>query len=180
MTGLTLLITRRTDPYLLESTRRHYSKPDGFVGRTIAYGVFYDWKYYGHIVAGSATRFLPGRNEVLGDDLNLIVNNTFFHIEKQDGAYPCRNFGQKVLRCWREQVLDDWKKKYGDDVVGFESLIELPRAGEVYRRDGWTLVGQTKGMTCKRVAGKGTDSWTGRRVWDEVNLRPKHVFVRSA
>jgi hypothetical protein len=67
--------------------------------------------------------------------------------------------------------------KYGDVPIGFESLVELPRSGEVYKRDGWTEVGVTKGQTCKRIAGKGTDSWTGRRVWDTKNLRPKRIFV---
>jgi hypothetical protein len=178
--GLTLLVTRRTDPYLLGSLRRHYSQPDGFVGRSICYAVFFDWVYYGHIVGGSATRFLPNRNEFLGtSDLDLIVNNCFFHIEKYNGKYPCRNFGQKVLARWRQSVQEDWKRKYGDILVGFESLVEIPRTGEVYRRDGWSLIGQTKGFTCKRIAGKSSDDWTGKRVWNTTDLRPKHVFARS-
>jgi len=45
-------------------------------------------------------------------------------------------------------------------------------------RDGWEMVGQTKGFTCKRVAGIGTDSWGGKRVWDTENLRPKLVFIK--
>lgn len=73
----------------------------------------------------------------------------------------------------------DWKEKYGDEIIGFESLIEIPRTGECYRRDGWEMIGQTKGFTCKRTAGKGTDSWGGKRVWDKENLRPKLVFVRK-
>src|ERR1017187_1404662 len=146
MNGLTLIITRTSDPYLRASLHRHYSQPDGFVGRSICYGVFYDWLYYGHIVAGSATKHLPNRCEFLGtDDLNLIANNTFFHIEK---PYPCRNFAQKVVRRWREQTFTDWRKKYGDELVGFESLVEPPRNGDVYRRDRWTLIGRTKGFTC--------------------------------
>src|ERR1017187_6996475 len=182
MNGLTLITTRRTDPYLLGSLRRHYSQPDGFVGRSICYAVFFNWQYYGHIIGGSATRFLPGRNEFLElgvDDLNLVVNNSFFHIEKADGRYPLRNFAQKVLAEWRSRVQEDWKRKNGNNLVGFESLVELPRSGEVYRRDGWELVGQTKGFTCKRVAGKGSDSWSGKRVWNTVDLRPKHVFVKK-
>lgn len=179
MTGLTLITTRRTDPYLLASLCRHYSQPDGFVGRSICYAIFFDWVYYGHIVGGSATRFLPNRDGFMGTvELERIVNNTFFHIEKHDGAYPCRNFGQKVLARWREQVQQDWLRKYGDRLVGFESLVELPRTGEIYRRDGWTLIGQTKGFTCKRVAGKSSDSWSGKRVWNTTDLRPKSVFAR--
>jgi hypothetical protein len=43
----------------------------------------------------------------------------------------------------------------------------------------WTCVGMTKGYTCKRIGGQGTDSWTGQRIWDTKNLRPKLVFVRE-
>jgi len=179
MDGLNLIVTKRTDPYLLGSLRRHYSQPDGFVGRNICYAVIFDWIYYGHIVGGSATKHLPARNEFFGtEDLNSIVNNGFFHIEKHNGTYPARNFAQKVLKRWREQIREDWLRKYGDSIVGFESLVELPRTGEVYRRDGWALIGETKGFTCKRVAGKGSDTWTGKRVWNTTDLRPKHVFAR--
>lgn len=159
---------------------RHYSQPKGFVGRSICYAVECAENYYGHIVAGSSTLHLPGRHEALSStaaDLNRIVNNIFFHVEKVAGTYPFRNFVPAVIAAWRERVVDDWPGKYGDDVIGFETLVELPRTGECYRRDGWVEVGATKGQTCKRVGGKGTDSWGGKRVWDVVNLKPKRVFV---
>lgn len=108
----------------------------------------------------------------------MIVNNIFFHIEKVGWKYPARNFAAAVVAEWRRRVAEDWLRKYGDPVIGFETLVELPRTGECYRRDGWTEVGVTKGYTCKRVAGKGTDSWSGKRVWDMVNLRPKIVLGR--
>ena len=73
----------------------------------------------------------------------------------------------------------DWKSKYGDDVIAIETLVELPRTGECYRRAGFQEIGQTKGYTCKRVAGNGTDGWTGKRVWDTKNLRPKRVFMKK-
>lgn len=134
---------------------------------------------YGAIAAGSATKFLPGRNEFFGQvELNNIVNNIFFHIEKFDNRYPMYNFAVKVVEKCRQTVISDWKETYGDAVLGWESLVELPRTGELYIRDGWEEVGLTKGYTCKRKAGEGTDSWTGKRVWDTQNLRPKRVFVR--
>lgn len=30
------------------------------------------------------------------------------------------------------------------------------------------------------VIKRGTDTWSGRRVWDTINLRPKRVFCRFA
>jgi hypothetical protein len=161
----------------------HYSQPKGFVGRNICYAVIYGGAYYGHIVGGSATKFLPGRNQFFSmtvKQLNNVVNNIFYHIRKVDGGYPRRNFTSFILKEWSRQVQLDWFEKYGDAVIGLESLVELPRTGELYRRAGWECVGQTQGFTCKRTAGKGTDSWSGKRVWDTENLRPKLVFCKKA
>ncbi len=176
MSGLVLEPIKRTDPRILANMAVHYSQPKGFVGRNICYAVMDGGVCYGSIAGGSATRFLPGR--IVRGGLNNGVNNIFFHVERVEGRYPCRWFTVAVLEAYRAQVEADWKAKYGDDVLWHETLVELPRTGECYLRDGWTLVGQTKGYTCKRVAGVGTDSWSGKRVWDTTNLRPKHVFVR--
>jgi len=158
----------------------HYSSPKGFVGRQLIYKIIVDGITYGAIVAGSATRFLPGRDKFFGlkIPLNNLVNNTFFHIEKQNDSYPIRNFSTKIVEEWRNRVAKDWPIQYGDLVMGWETLVEFPRTGELYKRDGWVEVGKTIGYTCKRVAGMGTDGWTGKRVWDTKNLRPKRVFVR--
>jgi len=182
-----LVRIKRSDPRILSDMAVHYSHPKGFVGRNICYAIMVGAIYYGAIVGGSSTLHLVGRDKFFGittenkkEKLVQIVNNIFYHIEKKNGRYPIRNMVPAVLRAFRERISLDWKEKYGDTVVGFESLIELPRTGEAYRRDGWIEVGVTKGQTCKRIAGKGTDSWSGKRVWDTKNLRPKRVFVRSA
>jgi len=179
---LELRRTKRTDKDLLVRMKNHYSEPKGFVGRSICYAVFFEKIYYGHIVAGSATRFLPNRNEFIGitiDQLNSVVNNIFYNVAPPGGGkYPMRNFTSAVLKFFVNKVRVDWTNKYGDPVIGFESLVEKPRTGELYLKAGWTLVGETKGYTCKRVSGKGTDSWTGKRVWNtnSDDLRPKLVF----
>jgi len=176
---LQLIPTKRTEPHLLQRMRCHYSRPGGFVGRSICYAILYDGVYYGHIVAGSATRFLPGRNNYLGisiGDLNRVINNVFFNVARVNGKYPVRNFTSFIIKKFVETSSVDWASKYGDDVVGFETLIEKPRTGELYARAGWKKVGETIGYTCKRIAGNGTDSWSGKRVWDTKNLKPKNVF----
>ena len=161
--------------------QEHYSKPRGFVGRNICYAIFYDNIYYGHIVAGSATRFLQGRNEFLEIDinqLNNVINNIFFNVSKVGGKYPIRNFTSFIIKLFTKIAARDWELRYNDKVIGFETLIEKPRTGEAYKRAGWVKVGETHGYTCKRVGGKGTDTWSGKRVWntDKNFLRPKHVF----
>jgi len=175
--SLSLVAVRRTDEEMLRNMETHYSQPLGFVGRNICYAVVFGGLCYGSIAGGSATRYLPGR-EIIGG-LNNGVNNIFYHVEKRNGEYPLRNFTAAVLKLYRHTIEHDWFQEYGDEVRWHETLVELPRQGNCYKRDGWQLVGQTKGYTCKRTAGKGTDSWSGRRIWDTENLRPKLVFVRS-
>lgn len=177
---------KRTDKRILANMSIHYSQPKGFVGRNICYAVLFNDVYYGSIVGGSSTLHLVGRDEYFNltkqnkkEKLKNIINNIFFHIEKVDGKYPVRWFSVEVLNKFRETIQQDWKEKYDDEVIGFETLVELPRTGECYKKDGWDLVGQTKGFTCKRSAGKGTDSWSGKRVWDVKNLRPKLVFCKK-
>jgi hypothetical protein len=179
---LSLEVTKRTDSRLLELMSRHYSQPLGFVGRNICYAVLWNGEYYGHIVGGSATKFLPGRNSFFEIEKNSqlvhVINNIFFHVEPFQ-PYPIRNFTSHVVETWRHTCALDWQDKYGDFVRGWETLIELPRTGDLYRKDGWIEVGQTHGYTCKRTAGKGTDSWSGKRVWDTKNLKPKLVLVKK-
>jgi hypothetical protein len=174
-----LITTKRTDKRLLNRMKYHYSKPKGFVGRSICYAVYYDRIYYGHIVGGSSTRFLPGRNEYLGitlKELNYVVNNIFFNVSPVNDKYPIRNFTTECVKKFVRTIQVDWIEKYGNDVLGFETLVELPRTGELYRKAGWIEVGRTKGFTCKRTGGRGTDSWTGKKVWNTTNLRPKIVL----
>lgn len=174
--GITLIATNKGDRDVRGFMARHYSRPKGFVGRQILYKVFLRDELVGVIGGVSATRSLPGRDAFFGGDFDLqaVVNNGFFHIEPTGD----RNLGTKTLSLFRRRVVKDWRIRYGTKPIGYETLVELPRDGAVYKADNWTLVGQTKGYTCKRVAGKGTDGWTGKRVWDTVNLRPKLVFCK--
>jgi hypothetical protein len=155
----------------------HYSQPKGFVGRQIIYKIYDDELFLGVVVGGSATLHLPNRNEFFGDnfDLNKIINNTFFHLLPHED----KNLGTKILKLWRKQVVIDWENKYYCKPIGFESLIELPRSGSLYKADNWTYVGTTKGYTCKRTGGVKTENWTGKRVWDYKNLKPKLVYCKK-
>lgn len=178
--GVNFTVTKRTDNRLLERMKIHYSKPKGFVGRNICLSISYDGKYYGHIVYGSATKHLPGRHEFLGttiSDLNNIINNIFYNVSCDD-KYPIRNFTTYCLSESMNFVKQLWEMKYGGTVVGFETLVEPPRTGELYKRAGFVEVGKTKGFTCKRVGGTGKETWGGVRVWNKNpdELRPKIVL----
>ena len=75
-------------------------------------------------------------------------------------------------------MISDYKEKYKDEVKWFETLVEPPRTGELYIKGGYTLVGITKGFTCKRVNGKSSDKWSGQRIWNREVLKPKLVFIK--
>lgn len=199
-----LLLERidKGDFNLRMASSAHYSKPGGFVGRFVAYAIHYDGAYLGVIVGGSATIHLQGRDRFFSlktGELNRIVNNSLFHIERpwaeppfsylfaEEGLtisprrapYPARNITTIVLEAWRRQITEDWKEAYGDEVIGFETLVQPPRTGEVYLRDGWQKVAATKGWTCRRVGGQSkTESFGGRRVWAFDPSKSKLVFCR--
>ena len=171
-----LIRTKKSDPDITYLMSIHYSQPKGFVGRQIIYKIFQDGNFVGAIAGGSATMHLPNRNEYFGDkfELNKIINNTFFHLTSHED----KNLGTKVLKLFRQQCPKDWEERYKDSVIGFETLVELPRSGSMYKADNWDYVGTTKGYTCKRIGGKGFEDWGGQRIWDTVNLRPKLVFCK--
>lgn len=176
---LRLIRTKRTNSLLLERMAIHYSQPKGFVGRNICYAIYWNEHYLGHIVFGSATLHLPRNYRVT--NLNCIANNLFYNISLPTKLtkYPKRNFTSFVLNEAIKQVCTDWKLEYGDRLTRIESLVEPPRTGELYLKAGFEFIGMTKGFTCKRIGGQGTDQYSGKRVWNTENLRPKLVFCKE-
>lgn len=179
-----LVTIKKSDSELQANMKIHYSQPKGFVGRSICYRIDYDSITYGHIVGTSAIQVLRFR-DIFFDvrthrHINNFVNNGFYHIEKQNGRYPVRNFTTKVLLEFEKKIMEDWAKKYGDEIWGFESLIEPPRTGECYRRAGWTHFTETRGYSCRRVGGfeKGGSFTEGKRVWTR-NTKPKLIFYKK-
>ena len=173
-----LELASKSDVDIADYMKKHYSHPKGFVGRQIMYRIWVDNKPCGAIAGGSATQNLPGRNEFFGDEFKLqnIINNTFYHLENNCGD---KNLGTKVLKLWRNQVVFDWQYLYKSPVIGFETLVELPRNGALYKADNWTFVGTTKGYTCKRIGGiSSSEKFGGVRVWNYDDLRPKLVFCK--
>lgn len=178
---LKLILSNKGDKGVQHMMLIHYSHPKGFVGRQIIYKIYDNDDFKGVIAGGSATLHLPNRNDFFGDKFNLqyIINNNFFHLVDN---HDDKNLGTKVLSMWRRQVVKDWMERYNSKVIGFESLVELPRSGTIYKADNWTLVGQTKGFACRRVAGTEKGAFTGgKRIWntDKDELKPKLVFCKT-
>jgi len=71
----------------------------------------------------------------------MIANNWRFCLIEN----PPKNLGSKVLSLLCKVAPKEWKRKYGDELVLLETLVEPPHDGTVYRAAGWKLVGYTKG-----------------------------------
>jgi len=169
---------------LLQNMLVHYSQPKGFMGRVFIYEIWYDGVFYGHIVAGSATRGItPPQPLQKNEHLNHIINNTFFHIEPDPRTgYPTRNFSSFVLESFLARAQTDWEEEPFSNgkhykVWAFETLVDPnrgegmdPRTGEVYRRVGFEEIGMTKGYECWREEGE--------RVWSKEPTCPKIILWR--
>lgn len=128
---------------------RHYVPNHGAVGQQLHYLIFLDGEIVGIISAGSAVYSVKCRDEFFGItscnrvvSLNGIIDNTVFRLEKN-----LPNLGTQILKAWRNRVCDDWKRKYGVDVAGFETFIieNDRRKGALYKADNWVFVGETAG-----------------------------------
>ena len=181
------------DKRLWDYARVHYTKTRGFVGRFLGYCVnsLETNETFGVIVGGSSALYLQGREDFFGTknlNLNQIIANTLFHIEKPKSAvdeegvvYPLRNTTARVLQVWRERVAEDWERKYGDEVLGFETMVLPPRTGACYKKDRWTYVAMTKGFLCKRVPGEeGGSGYSGKRTWKYNPDERKLILCRKS
>jgi len=159
---------------------RHYTSPRNFIGKNLTYLIKVDNAVCGVIVGGSTSFTLTGRNEFFGSDCDIqsIINNRLFRLESD-----IKNLGTQVLKVWRNKVVVDWKEKYGDNPIGFETLVRPPLTGSVYKADNWELVGMTKGFTAKTNWTKKTRIWipTDKRLvfMKRVKL-PKFAFLVMA
>lgn len=146
---------KRTDASYKEIRDRHYIPNNGAVGQQLHYLIKKSngggYQTIGIISAGSAAYAVGARDKYFGINkdnrkvaLNSIVDNTVFRLEEN-----LPNLGTQILSLWRKRVIQDWPKKYGVNVAGFETFIieNDNRKGAMYKADNWTYVGETAGNT---------------------------------
>lgn len=182
--GTFLLKVPFSNCYIQLLWREHYVGSKGTVGRQLHYIVYFDGQAVGGISGGSAIFRHKKRDEFLnlGDQdrqagLPHIINNTMFRMTRAKDQPPKAT---EVLKLFREQATGDWLSLYGDAVFFFETLVQPPRWGGIYKLDGWTRIGKTAGLGARRPIGHGTrgKSSTGRR--KIIRTQPKILWVRSA
>lgn len=142
---------KRSNPIYQEIRNRHYVENHGCIGRQFHYLVKLDGRVIGIISGASPVWACSPRDNFFKIDKenriqmvgHYIVNNVVFRLEER-----IPNLGTQVLAMWRKRVAQDWKERYGDDVLGFETFIfGENRTGAMYKADNWTYVGETQGNT---------------------------------
>jgi len=163
--------------------RQHYVGSKGTVGRQMHYIVYWDGKAVGGISAGSAMFANKKRDKILSVSkqeqqagVRHIVNNTMFRMTRPMDQQP---LASDVLRHWMEVVKKEWLNDYGDFVRAFETLVEPPRWGGIYKIAGWRKIGMTYGLGARRPEGHGTAgrNSTGRR--KIIRVPKKIVWIHS-
>ena len=168
-TGLRLEHVPFKNPYIQMLWREHYVGSKGTIGRQFHYIVYQDGAAIGGISAGSAI-FAHKKRDVylnIGENekkagLRHIINNTMFRLKRPPDAEPLATV---VLDAWKNRAAKDWYEKFGDVVRCFETLVEPPRWGGIYKLNGWKRIGNTLGLGARRPKGHGTfgKNSTGKR-----------------
>jgi hypothetical protein len=60
------------------------------------------------------------------------------------------NIGSQVLKQVRIRAKQDWKNRYGDDLLAIITTIGPSHNGSVYLADNWKVIGETAGLPANR------------------------------
>lgn len=158
---------------------RHYPGSKGAIGRQLHYLVWlgYSPRLAGIIAAGEPMFRCAPRDRHLGLELApgappppWLVSCVAFRLED---APP--GWASEVLSVWRARVRCDWLTQYGVQVRWYETLVEPPRIGTCFVRDGWKrLARRTAGRGARRPDGHGH---TKRKI---ITTSRKIILVREA
>jgi len=150
----------------------HYPQSKGIVGRSINYLIIWKQRIVG-IIGGNSPpyavkpidKFFGITKENRNEMLVKILNNEVFRIIRPD-----KNLATRTLKSFRINIRKDYKKKYGEDLIGLVTFVEPPRTGAIYKADNWTFLGYTKGYGTTRRGKRWFD-----RKW--VRKKPKLIFA---
>jgi len=126
----------------------HTYKPNtNLLGRQINWLIKYGGKYIGAIGVGSSMMASNPRDKFIGWKKetrlkNLVKTCTNWRYCLIDKT----NYSSKILSIFVKEARKEWKKKYGDNLLLIEALVEPPYEGTCYKAAGWKMVGKTKGF----------------------------------
>ena len=181
--GISLVKVPFQNPFIQMLWREHYVGSKGTVGRQLHYIVYFNGHAVGGISAGSAIFAHKKRDKYLNigeaekrKGIRHIVNNTMFRMIRPSHEEPKAT---AVLTAFKSTVVDDWLTAYGDFVRAFETLVEPPRWGGIYKLDGWKRIGNTLGLGARRPEGHGTAGRNSTGVRKIIKVPVKIVWVQQ-
>jgi coproporphyrinogen III oxidase len=125
------------------------------VGRTIKYLISFENNVVGTFWIGSG--FKPTPKAILNyfnvgqkdfDKMfNKVADNKRFAMKQS-----IKNVGSSALKIIRKRAKQDWKDKYGDDLIAIITTIGSGKSGSVYMADNWKFIGETAGLPKNRTS----------------------------
>lgn len=114
----------------------------------------------------------------------IIANNSRYCVHPHIANR--KNLASHILRLSRDKCVKDWKRRFKDDLLFFETFVDTDfYQGICYRADNWIQIGETKGSSwhgTRVLKGKGMgDRWSilGRRKGlTEGAVSKKLIFLR--
>jgi hypothetical protein len=145
--NLSLLMVKKSNQTFSSLYFSHYPKSKGIVGRSINYLIEYNGKTAGIIGFSSPPKnykkFVNYFDSI--DEKFYVINNVFRLIINE------KNLATKVMKLARNQIKNDYQKKYNDNLCGIVTFVEPPRNGALYKADNWDYLGMSEGIRMNRV-----------------------------
>lgn len=144
------IVLKESDENSADMIKRHhgYVPTTRYVGRQCNYKIECQGYIIGFTGIGSAVMSMGDRDRFIGWTKQQRLSN-IVHVGN-NWRYTLvdnlpKNTGSKVLSLVVDRAREDWKKRYGDELVLLETMVEAPRTGTVYLASGWVKVGKTIG-----------------------------------
>ncbi|KKM13641.1 hypothetical protein LCGC14_1714180 [marine sediment metagenome] len=129
--GLVLELTKKGNKLFATLYLEHYPESKGILGRQLNYFIKRDGMVVGIVGVNSPPiNYKKFRNYFQTDNEKLFVNNNVYRIVKSK-----KNQATQVLKLLRLRIRKDYKKRYGDELMGIITFVEPPRTGNIYKAD---------------------------------------------
>jgi len=131
--------------------QQHYLGFQGLVGESIGYVAAIGDQWLALLAWGAAALKSRHREAWIGWDealklrrLHLVANNMRFLIL---AGVSVKNLASKVLALNLRRLSEDWRERYGHQILLAETFVDRSRfAGTCYRAAGWIPLGETRGF----------------------------------
>jgi hypothetical protein len=152
---LTIANSKEEKDLANEIARNHHSYVSSVktVGRCIKYLIWFEGRIVGTFWLGSG--FKPTPKSILNyfnksqKEFDLIFNQVADN-KRYAMSEHIENLGSQILKEVRTRAKQDWRERYGDDLIAIITTIGGDKKGSVYLADNWTLIGETKGLPSDR------------------------------